>query len=237
MFLALELDVALAAGQSDATPSIRRLVSAMGESGAAEARAVLAAHLDHPDLETADAILDALLVGGPVSADQRPAVNAALAHEADRLAEILAAVDSVGSLVEARHLRRALADEAARSRHRAIGLLGLLHDPTTLARTVGMLESSNGDRPLALETLEVTVGRAAFPLAVALIDPIVLDADRRDRLRALGFATAHREPVDALIDLIEDPRRLWRDAWLRACALHALASCEPDDSAACGRRR
>jgi hypothetical protein len=91
-----------------------------------------------------------------------------------------------------------------------------------------MLEAENGNRPLALETLEVTVGRSAFPLALALLDPSLEDSDRRVQLRAQGFTTDDRATDDVLIDLIDDPRRFWRDAWLRACALHMLAGLDPE---------
>ena len=214
---------------TDALPtlSVRRLVSALGEARTPEARAVLVAHLDHPDLETADAILEALVAGGPVAADQRPAVRATLEGEAARLAEVLAAAQALDGGAHGAHVHRALSDEAARSRARATGLLGLLHDPTSLARTVGMLEPAHGNRPLALETLEVTVGRGTFPLALALLDPSLEDTDRREQLRGLGFAADEQATVDVLTDIIDDPRRFWRDAWLRACALHMLAGLDP----------
>ena len=222
------IDALLSSGDSLSALSVRRLVSALGEAGTPEARAMLVAHLDHPDLDTSDAVLDALLAGGPVSAEQRPPVRAALDGDAQRLAEVLAAAEAIGDGPPAAHVRRALLDEASRSRARAMGLLGLLHDPTSLARTVGMLEEENGNRPLALETLEVTVGRSAFPLALALLDPSLEDSDRRVQLRALGFTTDDRATDDVLIDLIDDPRRFWRDAWLRACALHMLAGLDPE---------
>lgn len=225
--LAPLVDAALDHHDSLSTVGTRRLLGALGESGSPVARSVLLRHLDHHDHEIADAALAALMAGGAVTTEQRPRVRTALSVEAERTARVLAAVTALAAEPWTDHVIRGLHDESARSRRRAIALLGLLHDPTSLMRTVGLLDSDEGHRPLALETLEVTVGRSAFPLCLALLDPQLHDAERRDQLATLIGSPAVLGSTQTLVELIDDPADYWRDAWLRACALYALAGVDP----------
>ncbi len=205
-------------------PATRRLVAALGTCGSPGARAALVRHLGGPEPRVADAVLDGLVAGGPLPPGEHAPVREAVQEEVQRSARVLAALAVLDGHA---HVARGLRDEAARSRRRTIGLFGLLHDPTALTRTVGMLGVVEGDRPLALETLEVTVGRGALPTALALLDPVPDEAARLAQLAALVTVPRPPDARAALLDLVEDPDGSWRDPWLQACALHALAGDDP----------
>jgi hypothetical protein len=207
--------------------TLRLLVGALGAGGSPEARAVLIGEVGHSDPRVADAVLDALVAGGQLAADQGPRVDAAVKEEAERMGRALGALAVLADEGSPEHVIRGLNDEVGRSRRRATALLGLKHDPVPLSRTVGLLESEGGERPLALETLEVTVGRAAFPTVLTLLDPTLEPATRLERLERQGSVRRPADATAALVDLIEDQAGEWRDPWLRACALHALAAHEP----------
>ncbi len=221
-------DAALSGTSEQPWPAVRRLVGALGASGSREAREVLVGHLGHQDPRVADAVLDALIAGGPLPTDQHPAVREAVGQEVDRSARILAALAVLDGAGAHQHVGRGLDDESRRSQRRATALFGLMHDPISLTRSVGLLTAADGERPLALETLEVTVGRSAFPTALALLDPSLDDAARLERLARLVPVRRPQDASAVLCDLIEDPSGSWRDPWLRACALHALAFDEPE---------
>lgn len=225
--LAGEVDAALRGTLDLPGRAVRRLVAALGESRSPMARAVLVGHLGHPEPELADVVLDALVVGGPVPVEQQEAVRAALSAEAERLSRVLAALEVLEGQPGAEHVVRGLADEVARARQRSIGLLCLAHEPTAIVRTVGQLGSGGGDRGLALESLEVTVGRGSFAQVLALVDPTLAAGERRTRPSAEAQAQVPDEAELLLVEIIEDPLERWGERWLRACALHALASVSP----------
>ena len=77
-------------------------------------------------------------------------------------------------------------------------------------------------RPLALETLEVTLGRVDARVGVALLDPALDDGQRRGRLAALA-PVEHLDAAGRLRDLAEDPAGHWREPWLRAAALLVMS--------------
>jgi len=225
--LADTVDAALG-GTGDLTwPAVRRLVAALGESRSAAGRSVLVRHMGHRDPQVADAVLDALLVGGPVREDQGEVVREALVAEAQRASRMLAALHVLDGHLGVEHLVRGLADEVGRASRRSIGLLCLLHDPPAVVRTAGQLGADDVNRGMALESLEVTVGRAEFPSVVALLDPTLSAQERRTRLAVIAPVQVSDTPELLLVELVEDPLERWRDRWLRACALHALASVSP----------
>ncbi len=225
--LAGAVDAALGGTADLPEPAVRRLVASLGESRSPVARSVLVCHLGHPDQELADVVLDALAVGGPVPVEQRGEVRAALTAEAQRLSRVLAALEVLRGQPGAEHVERGLADEVTRATQRSVWLLCLLHDPVAIVRTVGQLGAADGNRALALESLEVTVGRAAFPQVVALVDPTLDAGQRRAQLSADAQGAVPDEAELLLVEIVEDPLELWLDRWLRACALHALASVAP----------
>ena len=225
--LADTVDVALGGTGYLSWLAVRRLVAALGESRSAAGRAVLVRHIGHADPEIADAVLDALRVGGRVLVDQEGIVQAAVGAEVQRASRMLAALDVLEGTPGVEHVRRGLADEVARASRRCVGLLCLRHDPTALVRTVGQLGAADVNRGLALESLEVTVGRTAFASVVPLIDPTLDAQERRARLAVIAPVLLPEDPELLLVDLVEDPEERWQDWWLRACALHALASVAP----------
>jgi hypothetical protein len=184
-------------------------------------------HLGHPEPELADLVLEALAAGGPVPVGQQDVVREALAAEAERLSRVLAALEVLEGQPGVEHVVRGLADEVARAAHRAVGLLCLMHEPTAIVRTVGQLGAGDGNRGLALESLEVTVGRGAFPQVVALVDPTLVAGERRARLSADGPPRVADDAELLLVEIVEDPLEHWGDRWLRACALHALVAVAP----------
>lgn len=124
--MADSVDAALS-GKGDLTwPAVRRLVAALGESQAAMGRCVLVPHIGHPDPEVADAVLDALLVGGPVRDEQEEVVRAGVGAEVQRASRMLAALDVLEGHPGVEHVMRGLADEVARAARRTTGLLCLL---------------------------------------------------------------------------------------------------------------
>ena len=218
-------DRALARPPDQAGRAVRRLVAALGESRSEPGRAVLLRHLGHRDPGTADAILDALVVGGPVPSAERALVLEALLGEAGRASRALSALDVLAGRPGMQHVVRGLTDESERASRRGLQLLCLLHDPTAIVRTATQLGSA--DRPLALESLEVTVGRDLYPLALALLGPAMDDDERRARLSAIARGGVPHDPELLLEEIIEDPLEHWNDPWLRACSLHALVAVAP----------
>jgi hypothetical protein len=225
--LADTVDATLGGAHDLTWPAVRRLVAALGESGSAAGRSVLVRHMGHPDPGVADAVLDALLVGRSVLVDQEEFLRAALGAEAERASRMLAALEVLEGTPGVEHVVRGLEDEVARASRRSIGLLCLRHEPTAIVRTAGQLGATDANRGLALESLEVTVGRADFPSVVALMDLSLGAQERRARLSEIAPVHVPDDPVLLLVDLVEDPLERWRDRWLRACAIHALASVAP----------
>jgi hypothetical protein len=235
-FLAETVDAALGAPGDPAWPAVRRLIPALGESRSAAGRSVLVRHIGHPDPDVADAVLDALLVGGPLPVDHEEVVQSAIGIEAQRASRVLAALEVLDGTAGAEHVVRGLTDELARSARRTIGLLCLRHDAAVIRRTAGQLGATDANRGLALESLEVTVGRTAFPSVVALLDPALGPAERRTRLAEIVPVGVPDDPELLLVELVKDPMEIWRDRWLRACALHALASVAPGRARWAARR-
>ena len=170
-------------------------------------------------LAAADRTVDSGLLG--------PLVEA----EAGRVARAFAALAVLGLLpspgrsdVEASStlhpLGQALRDEIDASAINVGRLIAVTHGGR-MARVVAALGGgADGDRALALEALEVTLGAELARVAVPLIDPTI-DEERRRRL-LVRFAP--REVGDAdwwLRDLAFDDGRTWQEPWLRVCALYA----------------
>jgi hypothetical protein len=188
---------------------------------------VLLEHLEHPDPAVADAVLEALALGGPVPSDQEDAVRRALAAEARRASRMRASLDVLDGVAGSEHVVRGLRDEVARASRRTVTLVCLLHDPTMIVRTVEQLGGSPEVRDLARESLEAVLTPELLPVVLALVDPALDPGERSALLGALGLVEVSDDPILLLSEIVEDPRERWRDAWLRACALHALAGLAP----------
>lgn len=90
-----------------------------------------------------------------------------------------------------------------------------------LTRAVTQLASSaDGDRALAVETLELELGRKTAARLLELADPDVDDDRRRARL-AVAASSSCPAAEQWLSELLDDPHTYRQDDWLRACALHA----------------
>jgi hypothetical protein len=208
---------ALSSTGTDWCRAASRVVRALGETGPAGARRLLLDHLDHHDRDVADAVLQALSIAASATGTDDPALTTALATEYERVGRLVAA-RATGS--EGAPLRRALDDELDRSRERVVLLLGIQHEPAAIRQAARALASSNS-RPLALETLEVTMGRHEARRVVALLDPLTSEDDRRQWLAA-GMAE-----TDWVQDMLDDPDRRWLDPWLQACAFDEMARLDP----------
>jgi hypothetical protein len=204
-------------------PYAARLVRAVAHVPDEAVDDLLLEHVDDADRETRETVLRALSSRGHGVDDTSGRVRRALLDEVSRTAHALDALDVLRHEPAAEDLCRALRDEVRDAAGRCSMLLGLLHDPAVVARAVAGL--AGAERPLALETLEVTLGRADDALARAVVDPTLTESARRSALR-------HAVPVELkdshawLQDLALDPSGRWREPWLRAAALWALVRSE-----------
>ncbi len=121
----------------------------------------------------------------------------------------------------------ALDDETDDCARRVRVTLGMAHGGLWLERAIGQLGSSvDGERALAIETLEVELGHRTLGLALALVDPTLDVRERRDAL-AGHHISAESDPTRWLVEFLDDPADFWQDPWLVACALHAVPELMP----------
>ena len=165
-----------------------------------------------------------------VASESRRAARAAAAGEA-----ITSTSTSTGTGTgtgRAEHLRRALDDEIRACARQARCLVGAAFGNQWLARAVAQLASSaDGDRALAVETLELELGRRTAAQLLELVDPDV-DDDGRRALLAAAAPSGERAAGPWLNELLDDPHTYWQDDWLRACALYAASELAPESAAA-----
>lgn len=127
-------------------------------------------------------------------------------------------------------LRGALRDEVATAGRRVEVLLGLGHEPRVIgAGMAGLASNTERDRNTAVEMLEVTVGRSAARMLLAIMSPAL---DDRTRMQMLGeYAAVHHDPPgDWLRVLVLDEDDYWHEPWLRACALYAAPTVLPQQA-------
>ena len=155
-----------------------------------------------------------------------------VASESSRAARAAAAAEAVTGTGRAEHLRRALDDEIRACARQARCLVGAAFGNQWLARAVAQLASSaDGDRALAVETLELELGRRTAAQLLELVDPDV-DDDGRRALLAAAAPSGDRAAGPWLNELLDDPHTYWQDDWLRACALYAASELAPESAAA-----
>ena len=198
-------------------PYAARLVRAVAQAHGAGA--LLLEHVDHLDRGTRTVVLRALSSRGDVVDDADGRLRNVLLDETARTAHALDALDVLGHEPAAEDLCRALRDEVRDAAGRCSMLLALLHDPVAVPKAVAGLNGAG--RPLALETLEVTLGRADDTLARALLDATLTEPARRSALEHV-VPVEHKESHAWLQELALDPSGRWREPWLRAAALWAL---------------
>lgn len=178
---------------------------------------VLLGHVAHPDLGVRATVVDILAVRGPHC--DEPRLRAGLADEAARAGRCLDALGALGTEARCAPVVRALRDDLRGTTDRVVAVLAALHGEAAVRRSVAALAGPG--RPLALETLEVTVGRADLAIVLPLVDPYATDSEQRGTVARPSDGM--RLDRDAwLVDLALDPRRVWHDAWLRATAVWAL---------------
>ena len=154
-----------------------------------------------------------------------------LALESSRAARAAAAGQAVVGAGRAEHLRRALDDEIRACARHARCLVGATFGNQWLTRAVAQLASSaDGDRALAVETLELDLGRRTAARLLDLVDPDVDDGRRA--LLAAAARSGDRAAGPWLTELLDDPDAYWQDDWLRSCALYAASELAPETAAA-----
>jgi hypothetical protein len=198
-----------------------RVIDALGQSRDESLYPLLTELLlsDHRDIAVT-ACRSVVEAGTPVAAATAADLTASETARAVRAAAAAKALARWGS---AEHLVRALDDEIRECARRVLDVLGLAHGTAWLERAVGQLESSvDGERGLAIETLEVELAHRTSGFALALLDPTLDATQRRDRLARTSDAQ-NRSPEEWLAEFLDDPSGFWQDRWLLVCALHATA--------------
>jgi hypothetical protein len=199
------------------------IVRAVDGGAGPAARTLLLRQLTAADPELSEAALRGLLASGyRVDADA-DLVRREVVVCVERAALALDAASVFGAVGPCQPLARALADEVAAAGRRMTALLGLLHDPGAVTKAVEQLRSPvEAERALAIEMLEVTVGRHDTPAILAVVDPQLGLRSRRGAL-ARVVRVEHLDRPTRLRDLVVDASGRWHDPWLRACALYAAA--------------
>jgi hypothetical protein len=191
---------------------------------------VLTELLSGPDRRLARAAGHAIAARGP--ALEPGLAERLVASESSRAARAAAAGQAVAGTGRAEHLRRALDDEIRACARQARCLVGAAFGNQWLTRAVAQLASAaDGDRALAVETLELELGRRTAARLLELVDPDVDDAGRR-ALLAAAVPSGGRAAEPWLNELLDDPHTYWQDDWLRACALYAASELAPESAAA-----
>jgi hypothetical protein len=206
-----------------------RAVKALGLRPDGGSLGVLTELLSGPDRRLARAAGPAIAARG--HALGRDLAERLLASESSRAARAAAASQAVVGAGRAEHLRRALDDEIRACALHARCLVGAAFGNQWLTRAVAQLASAaDGDRALAVETLELELGRRTAARLLDLVDPDVDDDGRRALLVAAAPAGG-RAAGPWLNELLDDPDAYWQDDWLRACALYAASELAPESAA------
>jgi hypothetical protein len=222
------VDEALGAAPTGAeqTGALGRLVRACRACPAAAP--VLLRHTEHRDRTVLLAVLTTLaLLDHPTDRRELTDVAGRAVESAGAYAgRCLAAALALGQDPAAAHVVRALQDEQALAADLVVAALAARYDHRAIERAVRLLRSGDGQpgRGLALEMLEVTLTPNEHAILLALLHPDHTTAERHAALARRGMAPAPHGLPDALGDLATDAEGMWRRAWLRACALHAIGT-------------
>ena len=207
-----------------------RAIQALGLRRDGASPGVLTKLLSGPDRRLARAAGHAIAARG--HALEPDLAERLVALESSRAARAAAAGQAVAGTGRAEHLRRALDDEIRACAQQARCLVGAAFGNQWLTRAVAQLASSaDGDRALAVETLELELGRRTAARLLELVDPD-MDDDGRRALLAATAPSGGRAAGPWLNELLDDPHTYWQDDWLRACALYAASELAPESAAA-----
>jgi hypothetical protein len=117
-------------------------------------------------------------------------------------------------------LHRALVEDVEHSAQSLADHLAMHHGHRRVDRIVSSLGQTDTDqRALAIELLEVLVGRELGERIAALLAPWAGSGDVATLVE--GHSTPDRSAAAWISDLASDPDAHWRDPWLRACAVQA----------------
>jgi hypothetical protein len=198
-----------------------RLVRAVRNASPDNVVACLDAHVEHPDRELGLAVLSALGATGVDASPLATSLERTLRGDSEHAARCLAALAAVEP---APLLERAIRDELELLRQRVLALLAMRHGAETIhSVALGLASDVEGRRSLAIEMLEVTLGRAEATLALPVVRADLPD-DARLRSLTSGGAPAGADRAATLADLMEDTEWHWRSPWLQACAIYEACS-------------
>jgi len=189
-----------------------------------DAGALLRRHVRHRDRDVALAMVHALAERhtGPVDADDAELASQLVSEHLQHAARLLQAIVALDGARGSAPLQAALTDELQLARRHVLAGLSLVHGTEALGRVEFQLaQSDTRVHALALEWLDVTL-TGTDRRAIVLLDPA---ATTPDKAKALGraFTLAAVEPPALVRDLAEDHNGVWRQPWLSACAIMALA--------------
>jgi hypothetical protein len=154
----------------------------------------------------------------PAAPGGLPDIRAGVTDHAFRVARARAATAAFGDDPALQMLRRALDEDVEHSARTLADHLAMHHGRRRVERVVAALGAPEPhQRALAIELLEVLVGRQTGERMVALLDPHHDDVNAGSH----GYAPPQWSTAEWVADLAADPEARWSDPWLRACAIHA----------------
>ncbi len=232
-YLSLDLRTLLALA-ADSPQAAGRTVDALGQNRHDSSFALLVELALAGNRDLAAAAGRALAASG-FSLDATAAKELTAAETA-RAIRAATGAQALADLGTAEHLVSALDDAIADCAQRVRVTLGMAFGTVWLERAIDQLGSPvDGERGLAIETLEVELGHQRLPVVLALFDPTLDVQQRRERLAHIHTTTAS-DANRWLTEILDDPADFWQDPWLLACALHATPQLEPAQAVERGRQ-
>ena len=220
---------AAATALANGGPAPMRLLRALASANSVSTRRLLVQLVGSDRRDVAELAVRALVGSGHQMNGDGTRLRSAVTKELERAAHALDAVAALEGPGSTGHLVRALRDEVSSAGERVVGLLALVHDAAGVTRAVARLASPIGqERGLAIEMLEVTLGRTETSVVLALVDPTLDEETRRQQLAPLR--TGHLPREQRLRELVHDPNGLWGEPWLRVCALYAMRELMPEEA-------
>lgn len=194
-----------------------RLLRACGRAGGEAMIRALAPWTGHGDAAVRTEVLRALsLCGWRSGSREAPRIRECIGREIHGGARTLLALREIGEAAGTSVLASALRDGYRASSLRVILLLSFLHDRARILDAGQRLaEGDEKQRSLALELLDVTVGRGLKHPVLAFLGGSPEILRRRLGLEGMGAAERVRQ-------ILGDPEA-WPDPWIRGCAAYAAA--------------